>query len=139
MQYNKAVEEGIAMGFLKSIKEFFTGFFYVVDVETLIEYINRNVALCFEDKNPFCTEFNMHFGGEKRFVQVFNNAFDEDAPGREGISVVCGEKEYGSVEEFVREALRFAPQYFKIELTLSDDVFLNEYKAAHPELDPDKY
>lgn len=127
------------MGLWQRLKELFTGFFYVVDEETLIDYINRNVDLSFEVKMPFCTEFNMYFEGEKYFVQVFNNAFDEDAVTHEGISVVCGGKEYGSVGEFAREALGVAPQFFKIELTLSDDTVLNEYKAAHPELDPDKY
>ncbi len=127
------------MGFLQKMKEFFTGFFYVVDAETLIDYINRNVYFSYEERNPFCTEFNMYFGEEKYFVQVFNDAFDEDSARHEGISVVCGGKEYGSVEEFAREALRFAPQFFKIELTLSDDTVLNEYKAAHPELDPENY
>lgn len=127
------------MGIFKSFIEKFTkGIYYVVDAQTFRTYLEKEVQFCISEDLVFCTELNIFLSGEKHFMRMFNNLADEENP-RDGVTVVYDGTEYTSIDSFFENALRYVPTYFKIELTLGDDVWLNEYKASHPELNPEDY
>ncbi len=127
------------MGLFKSfIDKLNKGFFYVVDLNTFRTYLQREVQFSIDENLCFCTELNIYYNGEKHFMELFNNVADEENP-REGITVEYDKKEYDSIDSFINNALRYLPEFFKIELALGDDVFLNKYKLSHPELDVEEY
>lgn len=129
------------MGLLKKLSEkFFKGFFYVVDIETLKDYLRRNMEFAVENDLVFSTELNIYFNSEKHRIQAFNlSSSENENEGEEGECYTFDDIEFRSVDELISQKLSSLPQYFKIELTLGDEVELNEYKANHPELNPEDY
>ena len=127
------------MGILKSFIDKLTkGYYYVVDAQTFRTFLERDLQFCVNEDLVFCTGLNLFFSGKKHFMQMFNNLADEENP-RDGVTIVYDGTEYTSIESFFECALRYLPAYFKIELTLGDDVWLNEYKATHLDLNPEDY
>lgn len=125
------------MGFWKN---FFKGWYYVIDLPTLKTYL--------EGCGQFAQEERLELGGKltlfdshgKHQIMVCNPAasVDEDMWGA-GLLFTYDDMEFPSLDMLVSQKLRFLPPYFKIHLEDGDDVFLNEYKANHPELRVEDY
>lgn len=125
------------MGFFKNLfrKEFFTGSFYVVDLGTLRTYLEDACQFTLDEKLNYVTEVYIYAGGEKIHLEAWtqSESLDDDMPGK-GFVFTCDDVEYFSLDSLFAQKLRFLPPYFKINLPLGDDVWLNKYKAEHPEL-----
>lgn len=130
------------MSFFKNYfkKEFFTGWFYVIDLPTLRQYISKSCAFAKENNLECAAAFYLYLNGEKHMIGVSNQSagLDEDMPGT-GFIFSYDDFEYASLESLLSQKLRFLPPYFKINLPDGDDVWLNEYKAKHPELKAEDY
>lgn len=124
------------MGFLKKLfkSEFFAGFFYVVDSDALKTYLEQACRFTLEENLVYVTELYIFTNAEKHHLEVYL----QEEPGQ-GFEFHYDEETYLSMESLFFQKLRFLPPYFKINLPLGDDVWLNEYKAAHPELRVEDY
>lgn len=113
---------------------------YIVDEETLRKYLKKEIDFSLEHNLEASADFNIYLHGEKHHIQLWNFGAsrykDEQV---KGFLFYFDEKEYPTIEELMKYELGHLPKYFKIELTLSDDVFLNEYKDKHPELREEDY
>lgn len=129
------------MGFIKWIKDKWNQtFIYIVDENTLREYIRREIDFSLKENLQASADMNIYLNGEKHHIQVWNFAASDDLEEKvKGLIIYFDDIEYRTIEEFMNGSLRYLPEYFKIELTLGDDVFLNEYKVNHPELREEEY
>lgn len=130
------------MGFLKNFfhkpffhKPFFTGWFYMVDLETLKTFLEQECRFAEEHKLELAANLYVYVGQEKHHILIGNDSasLDDDMP-VQGWVYAYDDMEFSSLETLINQKLRFLPPYFKINLPDGDSVFLNEYKAAHPEL-----
>lgn len=121
-------------------KEFFTGYFYVIDLPTLREYLERSCRFAKENNLESAAELYLYLGGEKHLIGASNQSagLDDDMPGN-GFLFSFDEFEYASLDTMIRQKLSFLPPYFKINLPDGSDVWLNEYKKNHPELKVEDY
>lgn len=130
------------MGFLKNLlkKEFFTGYFYVLDLETLKIYLQRACVFSQENKLESAATLYIYDSRGKHLLEVGNPyaSVDNDIPGT-GFIFSYDDYEFASLDSLYSQKLRFLPPYFKINLPDGDDAWLSEYKAKHPELKPEDY
>lgn len=124
------------MGFLKKwFEKIMSGFFYVVDLETFREYLEREKRFSLEENLEACVNLTLYVNGEKHPVEIWNYGASADAEEQaKGFRAFYDEKEFLSIEDMIRVKMSNLPAYFKIELTDADNVWLNEYKENHPEL-----
>lgn len=125
------------MGFLRKFfnKPFFKGWFYVVDLPTLKTYLEQCGRFAQEEKLELGANFYVLDSFGKHRLMVCNPAASADADGKgDGLLFIYDGVEYTSLEMLTIQKLQFLPPHFKIHLEDGDDVFLNEYKARHPEV-----
>lgn len=124
------------MGLMKWLKEKREpSWTYIVDEKTLREYLRREIGFSLKEKLEASADLNIYLHGRKHHIQVWNYGASRDKDERKkGLIIYYDDAQYRTLEDLMDYALRFLPEYFKIELTLGDDVFLNEFKASHPEL-----
>ena len=129
------------MGILKKIwKKFNSGIFYIVDKETLEEYLKRELNFSIENNLEASANLNIYLNGEKNHVQVWNHSASKFKSEQEkGIIVYYNDEELNSIEALFEKKLNNLPDYFKIELINFGDTFLYEYKKNHPELKIEDY
>ncbi len=127
------------MGFFKNLlKKFNEGFFYVLDMNTLYEYLRREAELSLEEKLAAVANLNIYFGSEKHNIMAWNyEATDEEQ--EKGLKFYYDDEEYATLDELYTGRLRSIEGFVKIELIETDSVFLNEYMSAHPELNPENF
>lgn len=129
------------MGFLKNfLQKLTSGFFYVVDLETLMRHLERELKFSLDEKLQASANLNVYVGNQKHHVQIWNFSPSEDPEeAKKGVIFYYDDIEYTSLEHLYTQQLRFLPPRFKIELIDGDDVHLNAYKDAHPELRVEDY
>lgn len=128
------------MGLFNKLKNLFKGSFYVVDVEVFREFMKRDLQFSIDENLQAASEINVYTGGEKHRVYAWNfSASEDEEEQKKGVKVYYDDEEFDSIDEMIDRKFNFQQGYFKIELTLSDDVWLNEYKANHPELNVEDY
>lgn len=127
------------MGILKNLfNKLNTGFFYIVNEEVFKQYLEKELTFSLEHNLEASADLNIYLLGEKHHIQIWNyNASKEDA--EKGLVVYYDKEEYKSLDELYLNKLNNLPNYFKIELLVTDDVFLNSYKEEHPELKIEDY
>ena len=123
------------MGFLNKL---FHGFYYVVDSGTLREYLEQELKFTLDNRLEACAHFNIFLNNEKHEVQIWNYAASQWEE-EKGLVIYFDDAELSSIDELFEMKLNNLPQYFKIELIDSDNVFLNNYKSNHPELNEEDY
>ena len=125
------------MGFFSKL---FHGFYYVVDEQTLKKFLENEMNFSLDNNLEASANFNIFINGEKHQIQIWNfsasNFKDEQ---EKGIVIYYDKEEFKTLEELYNSKFMNLPEYFKIELIYSDDVFLNEYKKSHPELKVEDY
>lgn len=130
------------MGFLKKFfnKPFFIGWFYIVDLETLKAFLEQECQFARENKLELAANLYVYVGQEKHHILIGSDSvsLDADMPGA-GFAYSYDDAEYATLDTLISQKLRFLPPYFKIHLPDGDSVFLNAYKAAHPELKVEDY
>lgn len=124
------------MGFLKKIfnSERFAGFSYVVDQDALKTYLEQTCRLTLEENLTYATELYLYINGEKHHLEVWL----QEEP-KQGFEFHWDKETYFSLDDLYFQKLRFLPPHFKINYPLGSDAWLNEYKAAHPELRVEDY
>ncbi len=129
------------MGLFKWLKENLNKtFVYIIDLDTLKKYLKREIEFSIKENLQASADLNIFLNGEKHHIQVWNfSASDDPEEKKKGLIIYFNDTGYKNINELIERELRFLPEYFKIELTLSDDAFLNEYKARHPELREEDY
>lgn len=132
--------------FKKMIEKLMQGHFYVVDINTLDEFLKDELKFTLEYNLEASSHFNIYYKGEKHTIQVWNHAASSFADEKaKGLIVYYDQIEYKSIEELMENAiisnvkLKEINEYFKIELIDGDSVFLNEYRSKHPELNVEDY
>lgn len=130
------------MGIMKKLKSFFAGYSYVVDDKTLLEYIEKEIAVTEQVKVDIVTEFTIFPNGEKKRVLICNHKFTyEGEDVGKGVVYYFGNEEiaYNSIIELLNKHYPYRENYYKVRLELSDSELLNEYMMAHPELKIEEY
>ena len=135
------------MSFLKDfMSKISHGFLYVVDINTLVEYINEELKFSLENNLEASAHCNIYYNGEKHEIQVWNHAASNFKTEQEkGLIVYYDDLEFKSVNDLMENAmianikLKEINEFFKIELIDTDSVFLNDYKKNHPELNVENY
>lgn len=135
------------MGFFgKIIKKLTAGYFYVVDIKTLNELLQKDLEFSLLNNLEVSTDLNIYYKEEKHHLQIWNHGasnFPEEKA--KGLIIYYDDIEYKTIEECMNNAtianikLKDIEGYFKIELTESDSEFLNEYQKNHPELNVEDY
>ena len=135
------------MGFFgKIIKKITAGYFYVVDIKTLNELLQKDLEFSLLNNLEASTDLNIYYKEEKHHLQIWNHGasnFPEEKA--KGLIIYYDDIEYKTIEECMNNAtianikLNDIEGYFKIELTESDSEFLNEYQKNHPELNVEDY
>ena len=135
------------MGFFgKIIKKITAGYFYVVDIKTLNELLQKDLEFSLSNNLEASTDLNIYYKEEKHHLQIWNHGasnFPEEKA--KGLIIYYDDIEYKTIEECMNNAtianikLNDIEGYFKIELTESDSEFLNEYQKNHPELNVEDY
>ena len=135
------------MGFFKKmIEKFNEGFFYVVDINTLRDYINEDLEITLDQKLEAGAHLNIYYKGDKHEIQVWNYAASDFQDEKEkGLIVYYDKIEYKSVEELFDNAiisntkLKDIKEFFKNELIDMDSNYFKEYQKKHPELKVEDY
>lgn len=135
------------MGFFKKIMDKLSqGFSYVVDTNTLKEYLEFELKYSLENNLEASAHCNVYYKGDKHQIQVWNYQASTFADEQvKGLIVYYDEIEYKSIEQLMEEAtisgtkLKDINEYFKIEVLDVDSEFLNNYKKNHPELKVEDY
>lgn len=126
--------------FKKFFSKLWSGFFYVVDPETLKDYLERDCKFSIDEKLQASANLNIYVDGSKHHVQIWNFAASDDPEeAAKGTIFYFDELEYTSLDMLYTQQLRFLPPFFKIELIDCDDVQLNAYRDSHPELRVEDY
>ena len=147
LSINKIIQGDIEMGFFKNlIDKLNSGFFYIVDIDTLYEYLNRDLEFSLDNNLEASANLYIYYKNEKHKIQIWNHAASYYKDEKEkGLIVYYDNLEYKSIDEFMQNAsianikIKDIKEFFKIELIDADSVFLNEYKAKHPELKVEDY
>ena len=119
---------------------FFKGYFYVVDEETLKKYLEKELNFSMDERLESSANLNIYLNQEKHQIQIWNykeSSFPEEQ--EKGLVIYYDDKEYKTLEEMYQKELNNLPNYFKIELIDTDDIELNNYKKSHPELNIKNY
>lgn len=118
----------------------FHGIYYVVDTTTLRKYMEEELEFSKNNNLEASANFNLYLNGNKIHIQVWDysaSSFEDEKV--KGLIVYYNDIELKSIDELFNNYLMNLPQYFKIELIDADNDYLNEYKKAHPELNPNDY
>lgn len=118
----------------------FHGVYYVVDSNTLRTYMEKELDFSKNNNLEASANFNLYLNGNKIHIQVWDysaSSFEDEKA--KGLIVYYNDIELKSIDELFNNYLMSLPQYFKIELIDADNEYLNEYKKAHPELNPNDY
>lgn len=129
------------MGFLKKLADKINkGFVYIVDADTLIRYLTRELEFSLKYNLEASANLNLYINGEKHHIQVWNyTASNFESERQKGLVVYYDDMEFAKLEDLISGKLDQMPVYFKIELIDGDDAELNEYKSNHPELREEDY
>lgn len=129
------------MGILKNFfKKLQSGFFYVVDGNKLVWFLNEELQFSLENHLEASANINIYLHGEKHHIQIWNyTASAVQSEKEKGIIIYYDEEEYSTIEELCKEKLDELPKYFKIELIDGNDVRLENYMKEHPELRVEDY
>ncbi len=129
------------MGLISKIwKKINSGFFYIVDLETLKKHLERELDFSISNNLEASANLNIYLEGNKHHIQIWNyeaSSFKDEQ--EKGLIIYYDEEEYRTLDELYSARLNNLPNYFKIELIGADDVFLNKYKEEHPELKVEDY
>lgn len=132
--------------FKKFIDKMLHGFFYVVDINTLHEYLNDELKFSLDNNLEASSHLNIYYKGEVHEIQVWNHSASNFKDEQEkGLIVYYDKLKYKSIDELMENAmisnikLKEINGFFKIELIDMDSEFLNEYKSNHPELKIEDY
>ena len=108
---------------------FFKGYFYVIDEETLKKYLEKELNFSLNERLEASANLNIYLNKEKHHLQIWNykeSSFPEEQA--KGLVIYYDDKEYKTLEEMYQKELNNLPNYFKIELIDTDDIELNNYK-----------
>lgn len=124
------------MGIIKWFKDKWNqSWTYIVTEEILREYLCREIQFSIKENLEASADLNIYLKGEKHHIQMWNYSASADRNEQsKGLVIYFDEKEYADIDELMDNQLGCLPEHFKVELTMGDDNFLNEYKASHPEL-----
>lgn len=127
--------------FKKFMGKFNSGYFYILDKETFIYYLNEQVNFASENDLEAVENLNICSASKKYNLSIwdFTKANTKE---EKGFSVMFNNQEYHSINNlfqtaYLEDTLLDKIDYFKIELVNGDSVFLNKYKEEHPELTED--
>lgn len=96
-------------------------FTYVVDLDTLIDYINRQIQFGMEMNLELFTAFNLYVDGQAHYVEIGCDAHEK----YDDFRIYYDNKQvYETIDDFIRDKLHEG-KYFKIELLHTDDAILN--------------
>lgn len=111
-------------------------FHYLVDYDTLINYLKDEEIFSFENKLEASFHLYLYQEKQRHEIQSWHHNFStfEDEKTKGHIIYYNGE-EISNLDEFIANKLPRYEGYLLIELIDCDSVKLNEYKANHPELD----
>ncbi len=125
------------MGFFDKL---FHGFYYVVDEQTLKEYLEKELNFSIENKLEASANLNIYLNNEKHHIQIWNytgSSFEDEK--EKGLIIYYDKEQYKTLEELYNSKLNNLPDYFKIELIDLDNEYLSDYKKNHPELKIENY
>ena len=124
----------------KVLSKINTGFYYIVNEEVFKQYLEKELTFSLEHNLEASADLNIYLLGEKHHIQIWNyDASEIESERVKGLVVYYDKEEYKTLDDLYQNRLNNLPQYFKIELLVADDVFLNNYKEEHPELIIDDY
>ena len=117
-----------------------SGYFYNLDRDKLINYLNEQVKFADENKLEAVETLNIYYNDKKYELSIWDftkSNFKEEQ--KKGFSVLFDNKEYKTVDNLFKTALLDGKilneiKYLKVELVNYDSKDLNEYKKNHPEL-----
>lgn len=129
------------MGFFKKLfKKLNEGFFFIVDKDTLMECLKRNLDFAIEHNLELATVLNIYIYSEKHEIMICNYAtYKGKGERRDGIGCFYDDYEYGSLAELYHAHLENISGYFKVEDPNGEDTFLSDYMNTHPELRVEDY
>lgn len=116
-----------------------SGFVYIVNKQIFRQFIEEDIAFATEHELEAVEEFYLYVNGDKELVTITN--LDADAlSATKGLLIAHKGFDYTNFDGFFEHIIEPIPgEYFKIELTWSDNKTLNEFKKDHPELKPEDY
>ena len=118
---------------------------YIVDLNTFYLYLQRSIQFSKENKLEAVTDFKIYYQDKAHPVNIWDfTQSDSQEERSKGLSVMLDNVEYQTIENLLQNGFLENKkiqdfEYLKIELTYSDDVFLNEYRKNHPELTEEFY
>lgn len=124
----------------KIISKITSGFFYIVDIETLKKYLELELQFSLENNLEASANLNIYINQKKHHILIWNYSasnFKEEQ--LKGLIIYYDDEEFKNLNDLYSKYLNSLTEYFKIELIDSDSTFLNEYKKNHPELKLDNY
>ena len=116
----------------------FKGYFYVVDLDTLKQYLQKELDFSLENNLEASADLNIYLNGDKHHIQIWNYSasnFEKE----KGLIIYYDDIELKTLDELYSNYLNNINGYFKIELITIEDEFLEEYKKNHPELKIEDY
>lgn len=115
-------------------------FYYIVDYDTLISYLNNSEEFAVECNLVLVEQLNLFYANQKYQIMVCNLAASEDKSERyKGIVYYVDDEEISDFNDWISQKLGGLRGYFKIELVNGDSVELNNYMHNHPELNIEDY
>lgn len=112
---------------------------YVVDKNTLKDYVNKTIKFAKEHELEIVSEFYLFNNGNQQLIQIWNLDADQFKTTK-GISIKYNGMEYTNFDGFFEGVIQpIEAEYVHIRLTLNRDEFLDEYKKNHPELKPQDF
>ena len=122
------------MGFKDFFDKFKQKYIFVVDRETLRQFILEQIAFAKEHNLEEVEEIFIYINGVKKTINITNYAIDK------GIAFKYEGLSYQDMNGFFEHVIDPIPgEYLKIELNWSNSKILNDFKNAHPELRPEDY
>ncbi|MEE3342889.1 MAG: hypothetical protein VZS44_02240 [Bacilli bacterium] len=115
-------------------------FKYVVDYDTLINYMKKEDEFSTINKLEASFHFYLYLNKEKNEIQSWHFTESNDTKEQaKGITYYWNKEEYATIDKLIEQKLKNINYPILIELIDSDNELLNNYKKNHPEIDIAKY
>lgn len=125
---------------LKEVKNNPYPFSYLIDYDTLINYMQEEEQFCFDNKLEASFHFYLYQGKEKIEVQSWHySSSNFETERSKGNIYYWNKEEFYSLDSLIDNKIKKFDGYVLVELIDCDNVKLNEFKNNHKELDVAAY
>ncbi len=115
-------------------------FFYLVDYETLIQYMKKEEEFAFTNQLEAGFHYYLYQNNNKIEIQAWYNVFSKfESEKIKGNIYYWDKEEFDSLNNLIESHIKPFDGYILIELIDADDVMLNKFKENHKELDVVSY